>query len=286
MSSPVSEALTFRTGANEWVKHDAWPPKQNVIDRQLYFHAGGKLVFRSTGSVASLQRSTAMCRIRHVRSPIVHVRSRWAADGRRGWSRINASFIAGRRARLGDRPARRRRRGSGKIVANLFASTSGSDSDWIVKLIDVYAENYRGRSDDGRLSTDDGRRRLPRPVSQAASRSPSRSRRASCSSIKIAFPANDHVFRKGHRIMVQVQSTWFPVIDRNPQRFVRSIFLAKPSDFRPATQRVFRSGSHASHVTLPIVEPGRAGRVRAVREPPRRAVREPPLPALLWTFGV
>jgi predicted acyl esterase len=71
---------------------------------------------------------------------------------------------------------------------------------------------------------------------------------------RIAFPANDHVFRKGHRIMVQVQSTWFPIIDRNPQRFVPNIFRAKESDFRPATQRVYRSGRHASHVALPVVE--------------------------------
>jgi hypothetical protein len=71
---------------------------------------------------------------------------------------------------------------------------------------------------------------------------------------QINFPANDHVFRKGHRIMVQVQSTWFPVIDRNPQRFVPNIFLAKDSDFQSATQRVFRSREHASHILLPVVQ--------------------------------
>ena len=72
---------------------------------------------------------------------------------------------------------------------------------------------------------------------------------------QIGFPANDHAFRKGHRIMVQVQSTWFPVIDRNPQRFVPNIFLAKESDFQKATQRVFRSGKHASHIAVPVAEP-------------------------------
>jgi predicted acyl esterase len=70
---------------------------------------------------------------------------------------------------------------------------------------------------------------------------------------QIPFPANDHTFRAGHRIMVQVQSTWFPVIDRNPQRFVQNIFLATASDFRPATQRVYRSGTRASHIALPVV---------------------------------
>src|SRR5262249_37189339 len=71
---------------------------------------------------------------------------------------------------------------------------------------------------------------------------------------EIGFPANDHVFLKGHRVMVQVQSTWFPVIDRNPQRFVPNIFLAKESDFQKATQKVFRSASHASYISVPVLD--------------------------------
>jgi predicted acyl esterase len=71
---------------------------------------------------------------------------------------------------------------------------------------------------------------------------------------QIGFPANDHTFKKGHRIMVQIQSTWFPVIDRNPQKFVPNIFLAKETDFQKATQRVFRSGSSATNIALPVVE--------------------------------
>jgi len=74
---------------------------------------------------------------------------------------------------------------------------------------------------------------------------------------QIAFPANDHVFKKGHRIMVQVQSSWFPVIDRNPQRFVPNIFQAKESDFQLATQRVYHSGRYASYIAVPVVEPTR-----------------------------
>jgi predicted acyl esterase len=69
---------------------------------------------------------------------------------------------------------------------------------------------------------------------------------------KIGFPANDHVFLKGHRIMVQVQSSWFPVIDRNPQRFVANIFQAQESDFQRATQRIYRSSNHASYILIPV----------------------------------
>jgi hypothetical protein len=142
---------------------------------------------------------------------------------------------------------------SGQVVANLFASTSGTDSDWIVKLIDVYPDQYAADPKMGgfqlMIAGDVFRARYrkslekPEPV---AANTPL--------GYEIVFPANDHVFRKGHRIMVQVQSTWFPVIDRNPQRFVPNIFLAKDSDFQSATQKVFRSGAHASHIALPVVE--------------------------------
>ena len=74
---------------------------------------------------------------------------------------------------------------------------------------------------------------------------------------EIRFPANDHTFLKGHRMMVQVQSTWFPVIDRNPQRFVPNIFLAKESDFQKATQHVYRSSRHASYLAVPVLEGGK-----------------------------
>ena len=145
---------------------------------------------------------------------------------------------------------------SGKIIANLFASTSGTDSDWIVKLIDVYPEKYEPDPKMGgyqlMIAGDVLRGRYYKswekpealPANQVVH-------------YKIPFPANDHVFQKGHRIMVQVQSTWFPVIDRNPQRFVPNIFLAKESDFQPATQRVFRSGQQASHIAVPVVQSAR-----------------------------
>jgi putative CocE/NonD family hydrolase len=145
---------------------------------------------------------------------------------------------------------------SGKVVANLFASTSGTDSDWIVKVIDVYPEKYQPDPKLGgyqlMIAGDVFRGRYrnsfekPEPiVANAVTR------------YEIGFPANDHVFLKGHRIMVQVQSTWFPVIDRNPQRFVPNIFLAKESDFQRATQRVFRSGRRASYIAMPVEERAR-----------------------------
>jgi putative CocE/NonD family hydrolase len=142
---------------------------------------------------------------------------------------------------------------SGKIVANLFAATTGTDSDWIVKLIDVYPEKYAADPKMGgyqlMIAGDVLRGRYRNNLEKPEPVVPD-----SIVRYEIGFPANDHVFLKGHRIMVQVQSTWFPVIDRNPQRFVPNIFFAKESDFQRATQRVFRSGKHASHIAVPVVE--------------------------------
>jgi putative CocE/NonD family hydrolase len=145
---------------------------------------------------------------------------------------------------------------SGRIVANVFASTTGTDSDWIVKVIDVYPQQYEANPELGgfqlMIAGDVFRGRYlksfekPQPI-------PSNS----VQRYQISFPANDHAFKKGHRIMVQVQSSWFPVIDRNPQRFVPNIFLAKESDFQRATQRVYRSGRYASYLAVPVVEPAR-----------------------------
>ena len=141
---------------------------------------------------------------------------------------------------------------SGQISAHLFAATSGTDSDWIVKLIDVYPDKYAADETMGgyqlMIAGDVVRGRYHKSIER-----PEPLVADAVVKYEIPFPANDHVFRKGHRIMVHVQSTWFPVIDRNPQRFVPNIFSASDADFRRATQRIYRSGQRASHIALPVV---------------------------------
>jgi putative CocE/NonD family hydrolase len=142
---------------------------------------------------------------------------------------------------------------SGQLTANLFASTTGTDSDWIVKLIDVYPEKFSSDPEMGgyqlMLVGDVIRGRYRRGFEKPEPIVP-----GAVVKYEIGFPGVDHVFRVGHRIMVQVQSTWFPVIDRNPQRFVPNIFNAKDEDFLRATQRVFRSAKAPSHIEVPIVK--------------------------------
>jgi putative CocE/NonD family hydrolase len=141
---------------------------------------------------------------------------------------------------------------SGQPVANLVASTSGTDSDWVVKVIDVYPDEVGPQPEMGgyqlMVSADIFRGRYRESLETAkpvASDAPLL--------YKFALPTANHVFLPGHRIMVQVQSSWFPLYDRNPQTFVPNIFFAKPEDFRAATQRVYHAPGKASFVELPVV---------------------------------
>ena len=143
-------------------------------------------------------------------------------------------------------------------MAKLFASTTGTDGDWVVKLIDVYprrCEKDWNLSGYQLMVADEifrGRYRKSFREAGAAEREPG--------AANTRQPAHaDHAFKKGHRIMVQVQSTWFPLYDRNPQKFVPNIFEAKEADYQKATERIYRSKEHPSSVEIPVV-PVMAGR--------------------------
>jgi putative CocE/NonD family hydrolase len=252
----LPEALTFRTGANEWVRHDTWPPKNNTVARRLYFQADGKLSFEQPPNAADESFDSY---ISDPANPVpyrqrpIELHSGWTT-----WQVEDQRFVDHRPDVLtwATEPLKEDVVVSGKVAANLFAATTGTDSDWIVKVIDVYPDKYEPDPKMGgyelMIAGDVFRGRYrnsfekPEPIVPDA-----------VTHYEIGFPANDHVFLKGHRIMVQVQSTWFPVIDRNPQCFVPNIFQAKESDFQRATQRVFRSGQHASYIALPVQEQAR-----------------------------
>ena len=140
----------------------------------------------------------------------------------------------------------------GAPEVNLYASTSGTDSDWVVKLIDVYPDEVPSQPELGGYELNVGmdifrgryRDSLEHPSAIPASK---------VQHYRFALPNANHVFLPGHRLMVQVQSTWFPLYDRNPQTYVPNIFFAKPEDYRKATQRVYRAGAQASSIELPVV---------------------------------
>src|SRR5256714_3800359 len=252
------EALTFETGSNRWTSFEAWPPRSNVTQRNLYFRANGQLSYDppteaqpQSDSYVSDPAHPVPYRPRPVEptyNPADQGGSRWST-----WLLEDQRFVENRPDVLTWETESLKEDTviAGDIVAHLFASTSGTDSDWVVKLIDVYPESYpkdpkmagyqlmiadeilRGRF----------RRQFTKPEPIPANQ---------VIEYAIDLHTNNHAFLKGHRIMVQVQSTWFPVYDRNPQKFVPNIFMAGDADYIPAIQRIFRSSRYPSHISLPI----------------------------------
>jgi uncharacterized protein len=141
----------------------------------------------------------------------------------------------------------------GAPVADLFAATSGTDADWVVKLIDVYPDEVPSQPELGgyelAVSMDIFRGRYRESFEHPSAIPAGKPQR-----YRFALPTANHVFLRGHRMMVQIQSSWFPLYDRNPQSYVPNIFFAKPGDYVKATQSVFRSGNEASAVWLPVIQ--------------------------------
>ncbi len=141
---------------------------------------------------------------------------------------------------------------AGDISVTLHAATSGSDADWIVKLIDVYPDTgmtpMHMNGYQFMVANDVFRGRYRKSYEKPTPITPN-----TPTEVTVDLHTQAYTFKKGHKVMIQVQSTWFPLIDRNPQKFVPNIFEAKPSDFIVATQRVYRSATKASKIVLPVV---------------------------------
>jgi putative CocE/NonD family hydrolase len=246
------EAITFAAGANEWRTWDAWPPKRGVSPRPMYFAASGKLTQQRPPPQAAQYDS-------YVSDPAhpVPYRQRpiqWTYDERGSgwytWLTEDQRFVQNRPDVLSwqTEPLEDDVEIAGDVIADLKVATTGSDLDMIVKLIDVYPEDVPGDPKMGgyefMVSSEVFRGRFRNSYERPAAITPN-----TPTAIRYSLRTQNYRFKKGHRIMVQAQSTWFPLIDRNPQTFVPNIFEAKESNFRPATVRVYRS----SHVTLPVV---------------------------------
>ena len=141
---------------------------------------------------------------------------------------------------------------TGALLAKIFASTTGSDADWVVKLIDVYPDNDPDLQMAGyefMVANDVFRGRFRKSFEKPEAITPNKTEEYA-----IDLHSLNHVFKKGHRIMVQVQSTWFPIIDRNPQKYVPNIFEATESDFQVATHKIYHSTQWPSHIELSTID--------------------------------
>ncbi len=258
----LPEALTFRPGANAWQRHQAWPPRTGVTPRQLYFHANGRLGWEKptggapgAGAFDSYQSDPARP-VPYRQRPIAPLYggkvpstwSTWLVDDQRH-AHLRPDVLS-----FETDPLEADVTISGRVIANLFASTTGTDADWIVKLIDVYAEDYPGNPAMSgyqlMVANDVFRARFRNSFEKPAPLVANQ-----VTPYAIDLHAADYTFKKGHRIMVQVQSTWFPLIDRNPQKFVPNIYQARDADFSPATHRVYRSPRFPSHLQVSVVSP-------------------------------
>jgi putative CocE/NonD family hydrolase len=254
-SVPVAEAVMFEGGSNRWRTFDRWPPAP-VHSRNLYFREDGGLSFtpppatdRAFDGYVSDPRRPVPYRHRPVQRTYDPQGSDWYT-----WLTEDQRFVDNRPDVLTWRtePLTEDVTIAGSIAAELFASTTGSDADWVVKLIDVYPDSVEGDPKMGgyelMVASDIMRGRY-----RAGWNRPTAIRPGAIEAYRVDLHQQSYRFQRGHRIMVQVQSTWFPVYDRNPQTFVRNVFEARPTDFRAATHRIYRSAEHPSHVALPVL---------------------------------
>ena len=257
------EAVTFQTGTNVWKGYNQWPPKQGVLEKRLYLRGAGQLSFNppEEGEAFDSYVSDPANPVPYRPRPVTPT---YPAPGWPIWLVEDQRFVEHRPDVLSWQTETLQKdvTVTGDIVADLFASTSGSDSDWAVKLIDVYPDDYQQITEEDAkkgagpvlngyqliIADDILRGRYRNGLEKPEPITPNQ-----VSEYRVDLHPNDHVFLKGHRIMVQVQSTWFPLYDRNPQKFVDNIYKAIDADYVMATQRIYRSKRAASAILLPIV---------------------------------
>ncbi|MDE2086165.1 MAG: CocE/NonD family hydrolase [Xanthomonadaceae bacterium] len=255
----LAPVTAFQTGTDQWQRLDRWPLSCNGgcpdKSRPLYLEPGMQLGFDApTGGAAydeyvSDPAHPVPFRARPIQ-PIGYDHgltwSQWLVDDQReasGRTDVLSYETAPLTAPLTI---------AGVPVVHLVASTSGTDSDWVVKLIDVYPDQVAEQPEMGgyqlAVSMDILRGRYRTGWDNPEALTPDKPL-----TYRFDLPAANHVFLPGHRIMVQVQSSWFPLYDRNPQTFVPNIFFAKPADYVKATQRVYHAPGEASYIALPVV---------------------------------
>jgi uncharacterized protein len=244
----LEDTASFQTGSNQWKYYPAWPPKQNIVERSLYLGPNGTLSFTKPSETDVFTTYTAdpSHPVPYRKQPIEATYSpgshwyNWLVEDQRPYQQ--RKDVASWTTPALDHDVTI----TGDIAADIFASTSGTDSDWVVKLIDVYPSDSGTMSDYQLMIVDEIFRGRYRTNHEHPEAIPAGQKEE----YKYSLHGADHVFLKGHKIMVQVQSSWFPLYDRNPQTFVPNIMTAQPSDYKTAEQHIFAD----SHIVLPVAE--------------------------------
>jgi putative CocE/NonD family hydrolase len=250
----LKEATMFETGVNRWREFDKWPPAKTA-KKNLYFHDNGKLSFEPPADageandeyISDPKKPVPFTEVVDTRMTVEYM-----TDDQRFASRRPDVLTYQSDALTEDVTL------AGTILANLRVSTSGTDSDWVVKLIDVFppdAKNYPNMRQGVQLGGYQMmvRSEVLRGRYRNSYEKPEPFVANEPTTVKVPLQDVLHTFQKGHRIMVQVQSSWFPLVDRNPQKFVPNIFLADDKDFIKATQRVYRSQKNPSRIEVNVL---------------------------------
>jgi uncharacterized protein len=249
--TPLPKAFVFQTGSNVWQRLDAWPPK-GVSPRALYLQPDGGLTYdppRNAAKTYDQYVSDPARPVPYTMETAIGMTSTYVTEDQRFAARrpdvvVFTGPVLGKDVTV-----------SGPIQASIWVSTSGTDSDWLVKVIDVYPDSakdppglpagfhYGGFQQ--LVRADAMRARFRKSFEHPEPMVPGQP-------TKLEFTLNDinHDFQPGHRIMIQIQSTWFPIMDRNTQNYVPNIELANDSDFHVATERVYHSAQYPSKITV------------------------------------
>jgi putative CocE/NonD family hydrolase len=247
-----TEAHVFETGTHQWRRFDAWPPKQ-VVARNIYLRSGGALAFEAPKDRDAFDE--------YVSDPAKPVP--YSNDPTTGYSKAypleDQRFVASRTDVLvyETEPLEEDLTMAGLLKATLHVSTTGTDGDWVIKLVDVYPGDFPNPDPNPANVKLGGYQQLVRgDVFRAKFRNsfekPEPCEPGKIMKLEFTIPDIFHTFRRGHRVMVHIQSSWFPLVDRNPQTFV-NIPTAASEDFRKATHRVYRSSNAASSLTVHVL---------------------------------
>ncbi len=255
----LKDVASFRTGVNQWKRYEAWPPKLGFTAKKLFLAPEKALTLVQPTGVYDTKAAAYVAdpadpipyRHRPVQ-PTYGEGSTW-----RTWLAEDQRFVSGRKdvANFQTAPLDRDNTITGDIKADLFAATTGTDADWVVKLIDVYPDDAPGAMAGYQLMVAEEifRGRYRKSFEQAEAVKP-----GEVDEYRWSLHGADHTFLKGHRILVEVQSSWFPLYDRNPQTFVPNIMSAAADAYRPETISIYGSEKYPSHIEF--LEPSEEGR--------------------------
>lgn len=249
----LPKATIFISGSNEWKKFSEWPPK-NTVQKSLYFQSNGKLSFVEPKANYGYDE--------YVSDPNAPVPYQDGIQSHRTREyMLDDQRFAGRRPDVKVYQTDTLQNDitlTGPLMADLFSSTTGTDADYVVKLIDVFPDYYPDPKPNPKNVTLSGyemlvRGEIFRGKFRNSFEKPEPFVPGKVTEIKYALPDVAHTFRKGHRIMIQVQNSWFPLADRNPQKF-ENINLAKDADFQKATIRIYHNAINKSAVKVTVLE--------------------------------